>query len=234
VTGAPLSDATGASTAVTVSFDGTGGASGTGDLSGDRVLLHGYVRNSNGNPLVISLAGVPDGVYNVIVYTSGLDYAGQTYEEDISLTGKIDYPTYTVVGQQGQHFDGQFIRASSVDPQARSLGNYVLYEAISPATDGSLTLTATPATQNTAINGLQLVKVLPVTVNPTITAARNATSVIISWAAEAAGFTLESTTSLGPSANWTAVSGAPNPLTGAGNLPAVISGNASVFYRLKK
>ncbi len=234
VTGAPLSDATGASTAVTVSIDGTGGASGTGDLSGDRVLLHGYVRNSNGNPLVISLAGVPDGVYNVIVYTSGLDYAGQTYEEDISLTGKIDYPTYTVVGQQGQHFDGQFIRASSVDPQARSLGNYVLYEAISPATDGSVTLTATPATQNTAINGLQLVKVLPVTVNPTITAARNATSVIISWAAEAAGFTLESTTSLGPSAIWTAVSGAPNPLTGAGNLPAAISGNASVFYRLKK
>ena len=53
-------------------------------------------------------------------------------------------------------------------------------------------------------------------------------------AAEAAGFTLESTTSLGPSANWTAVSGAPNPLTGAGNLPAAISGNASVFYRLKK
>lgn len=236
VADAPLSDATGAPTPVTVSFEGTGGASGSGDLSGDRALLHGYIFTTfinGGAGLVISLAGVPDGVYNLIVYAAGINYANAMYQEDISLTGLMDYPTYTVRGQQGQTFADQLIRASSVDPLARDLGNYVLYEAISPAADGSLTLGAI-GQPNNAINGLQLVKVLPVTVLPTITSARNADSVIISWAAEAAGFTLESTTALGPGANWTAVSGVPNPLTGAGNFSAAISANSSVFYRLKK
>jgi hypothetical protein len=60
-------------------------------------------------------------------------------------------------------------------------------------------------------------------------------NVQISWGADAVGYTLESSTSLGVTtpANWTPVAGTPNPLTAAGQVSSPINA-APKFYRLRK
>jgi len=57
----------------------------------------------------------------------------------------------------------------------------------------------------------------------------------IAWGSDAIGYTLESSGSLGGGtpANWTAVAGAPNPLTAAGNVTSPLNAGPK-FYRLRK
>ena len=75
-----------------------------------------------------------------------------------------------------------------------------------------------------------------VAVQPAIAASAGAIarSLILAWPASAAGFILEASPALGPTATWTLVSGSPNPITGAGSITnSTASGNGS-FYRLRK
>ena len=74
-----------------------------------------------------------------------------------------------------------------------------------------------------------------VAVQPTLTASASAgNTVAIGWPASAAGFVLQSSPTLGSTANWTAVTGSPNPIAGAGSINvSTTSGNAA-FYRLRK
>jgi hypothetical protein len=116
------------------------------------------------------------------------------------------------------------------------------YDNVSPALDGSLTIVITPESTNTGItylpplNALQLVKVVPVVApaTPSLTASKSAGTLSIGWTAAAAGFTLESSSSLGAGVTWTPVLGVSNPITAAGSLNVNTAGAGQQFYRLRK
>jgi hypothetical protein len=55
----------------------------------------------------------------------------------------------------------------------------------------------------------------------------------ISWSASADGYTLTSSPSLGSAASWTAVSGAPNPISGAGSV-SVPTTTGMRFFRFQR
>jgi hypothetical protein len=131
-------------------------------------------------------------------------------------------------------------RMSSTNPNSRDTGNYILFENVSPAADGSFVLSMTWVSTNVgnthqpAINGIQLVKVGTVTARPTLSAARAGSTLTISWTAAAAGFTLESSSSVGTGASWTPVTGTANPIAGAGTATVNTSTGVRTFYRLRK
>ena len=85
-----------------------------------------------------------------------------------------------------------------------------------------------------AINAIQLVKVLPVVVQPGLGVAFSAGNLTISWPASANGFVLESSSTLGATAGWLVVAGSPNPITAAGSINVSTSTGGNRFYRLKK
>jgi hypothetical protein len=247
-----LVDALGAATPITVTaYDpvnqvaapvnatvGTG--TGAANTSADHLLMQGSIEN-NDTPLSILLSGVPLGTYSLIAYSVGFSF-NSAYEEDFTLVGAQTYPTLTVRGQTSTEFiaDPTLVRMSSTDPANRDHGNYVMFENVSPAADGTLLLTVTP--QSTTIgnaayfpplNALQLVKTSAVTLPPSLALARQGAGFTISWGADSAGFVLQSSTTLGAAASWSAVAGTPNPITVAGSTTITASG-ASQFYRLRK
>ena len=132
---------------------------------------------------------------------------------------------------------GLFRAMASTAPAARQKGNYVAFRNVSPDASGNLIVNVINESDNPldvdvtpALSGLQLVQVPP---------ALSVTSVgggayDLSWGQAAAGYTLESTASLGGStpANWQPAAGAPAPLTGAGTVPVPSSGIR--FFRLRK
>jgi hypothetical protein len=129
---------------------------------------------------------------------------------------------------------------SSTNPANRDHGNYVKFDNISPALDGTLLLTITSQSTNIGniayfppLNALQLVKGATVVGSPAITVARQGSGLTISWNADAAGYVLESGPALGAGASWTIVSGTPNPIAGAGSANVSTGLNAQ-FYRLRK
>jgi hypothetical protein len=125
----------------------------------------------------------------------------------------------------------------STDPNARDFGNYVLFENISPDSGGTFVLTLTPEPPATpgvgdampALNALQLVRITAA--GPSLTAVRGTgANMTISWTASANGYTLASSPSVtGP---WTAVSGAPNPISGAGSV-SVPTATGMRFFRFQ-
>ena len=130
-----------------------------------------------------------------------------------------------------------FRRAASTNPDARQKGNYVVFENVSPDLLGVLALTVTSEATVAgiaympAVNGLQLAVL---NTNPALTITHNGNNVDISWGADASGYTLEQSASLGgsPPANWTAVGTVPAPLPGAGSVS--VSANAVQFFRLRR
>ncbi len=240
----PLADATGAATPVTLTAQATehwySGTLGAGDANG--AMLQGFLSTgASFDPFLITLNGVPAGNYNVIVYSVGFPFQA-SYEEDITLTGGGNYPTYFVKAETGLEFNASpvFRRMASTSAAARASGNYVQFDNVTPASDGSLVLSTTWTSTNVgnthqpAINAIQLVKVgAPVNVRPTITAARQGNALNLSWTAAAAGYILETSATVGAGANWSAVAGVANPLTGAGSTAANITGNAA-FYRMRR
>jgi hypothetical protein len=243
-----LVDAQGSNTPVTVTgWDPTtstvvqpGGfiGTGTGDASAEHVMMQGYIAN-NDTPLSVLLGGVPPGTYDLIAYSVGFSF-NSTYEEDFSLTGATTYPTLTVRGQSSLEFiaNPTLVRMSSTNSASRDHGNYVMFENVSPATDGTLLLTVTPQSTNIGsaayfppLNAMQLVKVVPLP--PSLSVGRQAASLTISWNADAAGYVLESSATIGVGASWTIVPGTPNPIAGAGSA-TVNTTLATQFYRLRK
>jgi hypothetical protein len=241
---APLTDAAGAATPVTLSAQATehwySGTLGAGDANG--AMLQGFLSTgASFDPFLITLNGVPAGNYNVIVYSVGFPFQA-SYEEDISLTGGGNYPTYMVKAETGLEFNASplFRRMSSTSANARAVGNYVQFDNVTPAADGSLVISTTWASTNVgnthqpAVNAIQLVKVgAPVATRPTIAFTKQANTLTLTWTAAAAGYILESSAALGAAANWTAVAGVANPITVAGSTTVNLSGNAA-FYRMRK
>ena len=240
----PLNDAAGVATPVTLSAAPTehwySGTLGSG--SADGVMLQGFLSTGASlDPFLITLNGVPAGNYNVIVYSVGFPFQSD-YQQDMSITASGTHPTYFVKAENGLDYNANpaFRRMSTTSAANRGVGNYVQWDNVSPAGDGSLVLSTTwvsPNIGNThqpAVNAIQLVRVNPVTARPSLTTTRQTSTLTLSWTAGAAGFTLESTPSLGTGANWTAVAGTPNPLTGAGSADINTTIGAGGFYRLRK
>jgi hypothetical protein len=239
-----LSDSHGAPTPVTISHGTVSQTTtGTGQLDADHVLFQGYIHNAN-NAVSITLSNVPPSTnYSLLVYSVGFNF-NATYEEAFDLTGASTYPTLHVRGQDANQYLAapKYIRMSSTDPNARDLGNYVQFDNVSPAADGTLVLVVTPESTNLGstllppVNALQLVTVQPITTPPSLVINYNAAgnAVTIIWTAAAAGFVLESSPRLGPAATWAVVAGTPNPIAVAGSFNVNTAAGGQQFYRLKK
>ena len=121
---------------------------------------------------------------------------------------------------------------------ARDKGNYVMFENVGPALDGTLLLTVTPQSTNVGnagyfppINALQLVKVVPVVLPPSLTSSYNkgTSTLTLSWTDTAQGYVLETSSKLGAGAAWSNAPGAPNPIAAAERPappPATITSNS--------
>ena len=238
--GAPLVDADGNPTPVTLSFSGAIRYTGAGTRTADDALFTGYVQNNN-TPMSVALNGVPPGNYGLIVYSVGFPF--QTiYDQAFSLIGGATYPTYHIRAQDGLEYvnDRRYIRMASTDPNARDHGNYVVFENISPDASDTLMLDLTPEPPATpgvtdampALNALQLVQLRPA--QPRLNIVRNENNAVtLSWAEGATGYVLESTSTLGSTASWSVVDAAPNPIAGAGSV-SVNAANGSAFFRLRQ
>ncbi|MCI0744924.1 MAG: hypothetical protein L0Y58_05915, partial [Verrucomicrobia subdivision 3 bacterium] len=234
---AALVDAAGNATPVTVSYAVAGTYyTGTGEKTADHILFRGYIHNNN-MPMDVTLSGVPAGVYDVIAYSVGFVF-NATYEQALTLTGAVVSPTYHIRAQTAPTWLAAptFVRMSSTDPNARQEGNYVVFEDAGPDASGNLVLNMTPESANTGVNaipalsGLQLVRVLPVL---SIAPGPNAGQATVSWNAAAAGYRLEWSASIGPTANWGAAPGVADPLPGAGSQNITTTGTGR-FYRLQQ
>ena len=235
-----LVDSTGAPSGVTLDF--TGGnisSTGSGSVDADHVLFQGYVHNNTAAGIVtLTLKNVPADNYNLYVYSAGFNF-NSIFDVAYTVTGGTAPPTLHVTAQHAGEYIAApaYKRASSTDPDARDKGNYVAFENISPDPNGDLILTvnseATVAgiTFMPPVNGFQLATLI---LHPALTVSANG-GVTVSWGDAAAGFTLESSSSLGGStaADWTPVVGAPRPINGAGSIKIALP-TAKKFYRLRK
>ena len=242
----PLVNAAGAATPVTLTVEGAtehwySGTLGARDANG--ALLQGFIDAgaSLETPVTVRLNNVPEGKYNVIVYSVGFPFQA-SYEEDITLIGSTTQPTYTVKAESGLEFNANpvFRRMTSTSAANRDVGNYVQFDNVAAAPDGSFTVTvlwtstAVGNTHQPAVNGIQLVRIdSTVVVRPTITTTRDGNTLTLAWTASAAGFTLETSATLGTTANWTPVAGVPNPISAAGSVNVNMSGTTG-FYRLRR
>ena len=104
---APLRDASGANTPVTLSATATehwySGTLGAGDASG--VMLQGFLSTGAAtDPFSITLNHVPAGAYSLIVYSIGFPFQA-SYEEAIALAGGGSYPAYHVKAESGLEYN---------------------------------------------------------------------------------------------------------------------------------
>ena len=215
---------------------GTG--TGAANTSADHLLMQGSLANNN-LPLSIRLGGIPEGTYALIAYSVGFSF-NSTYEEDFDLVGASTYPKLTVRAQASTDFitDPTLVRMISTDPANRDRGNYVMFENVSPAIDGTLVLTVTPQSTNVGnvvyfppLNALQVVRLGAVL--PSLRLQKQGATLILSWGADALDFVIQSSGTVGATASWTAFPGMPNPITSAGSAGITPSGDAR-FFRLSR
>jgi hypothetical protein len=237
-TSAPLEDADGNTSPVTVTYAAAIRYTGAGNVTAENALFEGYIQNNN-TPMTITLSGVPPGNYGLLVYSVGFDF--QTiYDQAYELVGSVTYPVFRVRAQTfGQYRAAPgYRRMSSTDPNNRDSGNYVMFEGVSPDVSGNFTLNMTPEPPATpgvgdampAVNAIQLVRIVPPL--PTLTITRNANgTVTISWGTLAIGYTLESTAQLGTA--WNPVASVVNPITAPG-ATGVTPGGSAQYYRLRQ
>ncbi|MBN8247242.1 MAG: hypothetical protein J0L84_07335, partial [Verrucomicrobia bacterium] len=198
----PLNDAAGAASPVTFSaavlteawYSGT---VTTGDADG--ILLQGLVTaGSPVEPVTLTFANVPFGRYQVLAYATGFNFS-PAYEQDWSLAAGSSHATITGRAEVGLNWTANpaFRRITSTDPNSRATGNYVQFDDVSPAADGSLTLSVTWAgtggnSHQPAINALQIVKVVavavPITVNAPVVQGE---TLVLTWSGGAGPFTVE-------------------------------------------
>jgi hypothetical protein len=245
--GVTLNDAAGAVSPVTLTTSGTTEQwyTGAGDVgSADGRLFQGFIgagAAAAGTPVSFTLNNVPAGTYSVIAYTMGFNFQND-YRESFSLIGATEPPPLHVKGETGLAFNSNpaFRRMSSVDAANPTTGNYVQFDNVSPDANGAITLNVAwesdqlGNSHQPAINGIQLVKVTPVTTRPTIGLSRNGNSVTLSWTADATGFHFVTTAALTATSPQTTVPGTPNPITGAGSVSIIIPTTGNGFYWLVK
>jgi hypothetical protein len=244
---ATLKDASGAATPVTLtSPDATeawySGTLSTGDADG--ALFHGMITGGGGGPINVTLNGVPSGKYQVMVYSVGFDFT-PAYETAFGLVGKDTYPTIHGKSETGLPYQKSpaFRRMTSTTAGSPTIGNYVQFDNVSPAADGSLALSAIwEATEpgnghQPAINAIQLVKIVDVVqplvfTKPTL----GAGDITLAWTGGAGPFLVQG--KLGVTDAWldlktTSERTATIPVVGPGGFFRVVDGTAKTVKLFK-
>ena len=166
-------DAAGSSTPVTLTTAQAmevwyTGSVATGDADG--ALFQGFLNaQASHDPVHVRLDNIPAGKYQVLVYSLGFDFT-PAYETAFELTGGGSYPVYHGRSETGLPYQKApaFRRITSTTAAAPASGNYVQFDNVSPASDGSLDLSVTWESieagngHQPAINAIQLVKVVDV------------------------------------------------------------------------
>lgn len=148
-----LIDETGAATGVTVSWTSDNvWSTPIVQQAGNRRLMKGYLDNGFGNPITVTVAGLPAGAYDVYVYVDG-DNGTATRSGVYRISGPgIGTTTVAVTDAANTTFDATFTQANN------SPGNYAKFSI----TASGFTLTATPGQASTGtirapVNGIQIV-----------------------------------------------------------------------------
>jgi len=159
-TNVALNNASGVATAVTLTFSAAGTwGSNIGATTPNQRLMNGYVDgqdvpsgNSKNNYL---FANVPNGVYNVIMYTlpDGLDGRDQS----VTING-VSSAAVFVSSDAGADFNANgFVRATGTSKDGPgATGNYVEFDGISPVA-GFISLQGQSLDFRNFSNGIQLV-----------------------------------------------------------------------------
>lgn len=145
----PLIDELGAGTNVTATWRGyLGWRLPITDTAGNLRMMRGYLDAADGVPATVTVSGLPDGTYDVYVYTDGDNSNTRVY--NYSVTGSAD----STVIDATPNFSGTF-----------TLNSFYIKRSF---TGSTFTITATPVSsldgyRRAVINGVQIV---PVTVLP--------------------------------------------------------------------
>jgi len=235
---APLADAAGLPSPVTLSVESNtetwySGTIVTGDADG--ALLQGFITaGASREPIAYRLAGVPAGKYQVIAYSVGFDFSA-SYMQAYELVAGESHPILYGRAETGLPYtqNAAFRQMGGTNPDSRAAGNYVLFDNVTPAGDGSLTLSVTwdsPAEGNThqpAVNAIQLVKVVPVATPIQITAvSRSGGNVLLTWTGGNGPFKVQWKERLSDS-TWA------DAASTADRNASVASSNATGFFRIQ-
>jgi hypothetical protein len=160
-TGVALVDSDNTASTVTATFISSGEwGSGTGDVTPRQRLLNGLIYdNPGGEPGSVTFNGVPAGSHSIIAYTVGVPL--QFQDQDYTVVGSTTKSIYTKQMNADQYNPNPvYVRGTSPDPNIRTLANYVRFDQISPAADGTIRLDWTTATtgfdRGVALNAIQL------------------------------------------------------------------------------
>lgn len=234
----PLANAAGQPSPVTLSVEMNtetwySGTIVTGDADG--ALLQGLVTaGASREPISYRLAGVPPGNYQLIAYSVGFDFAA-SYLQAFTLVAGETHPTIYGRAETGLPYtqNPAFRRISGSNPENRATGNYVLFDNVTPASDGSLTLavawdsTAEGNGHQPAVNAIQLVRVVPVSVPIQITSvSRSGGNVSLEWTGGNGPFKVQWKERLADSV-WV------DAATTAGRNASVASPAATGFFRIQ-
>ena len=155
-----LVDSDSVASAITVTFGSSGEwGSGTGDIIPRQRMLNGLIYANQGTTGTITFNNVPAGSHSVLVYTVGVPL--QFQDQDYTITGLTSQSVYTTQMNADQYNPNPtWVRGTSPDPSIRTLANYVVFQNVQPAANGTIRLNwSTPTAgfdRGVAVNAVQL------------------------------------------------------------------------------
>jgi hypothetical protein len=161
-TGMAVVDSDNQASTITITFASSGEwGAGTGNITPKQRLLNGLIlaANPGGTPGNITFSGVPAGEHSVIAYT--MDPPLQFQDQNYTLIGQATRSVFTKQMNADQYNPTPvWVRGTSPDPNIRTLANYVRFDRVVPAADGTVRLEWATATtgfdRGVAINAVQL------------------------------------------------------------------------------
>lgn len=208
----PLVDELGAGTNVTATWRGYAGwAVPITDTAGNLRMMRGYLDAADGVPATVTVSGLPDGTYDIYIYTDGDNSNTRVYS--YSVTGSGD----TTITDTTPNFAGMF-----------TLNRFYFKRTITGTT---FVVSATPVSsldgyRRAVINGVQIVPVM-VLPPPVSIAITPTTATILTGSTQQFTGTVSNATNTG--VIWTATGGAISAtgLYTAGNTPGAFTVTAT-------
>jgi len=149
----PLVDSTGAFTDVRVFFQANDSWNSDGPtITPDDRLMKGIIK-ANPSPntaptngterMTFTITNLNAGTYDVLVYTTE---NGANAQMNLS----VGSTTYFII--ESNIFDGTFVQATSTTPGSYDGASFALFNAVAPAANGTITITATKNGVNSQVN----------------------------------------------------------------------------------
>src|SRR5882724_10332108 len=148
----PLIDYAGNMSAVQLQFVANDAWNGNGSAAtpNDK-LMKGVLKQTAGSSITLIFTNVPVDSYEVYVY-GDVDTGPQSL--DVSIGGMTSY----WLEPDAYHEASGFIASTNfTDPNTPGPGNYVKFTGVTPAGDGTITITVTPHGDDLGIAGLQII-----------------------------------------------------------------------------